>query len=134
MKFPFPARLKEFRDYVNSFYGEGGVYDLGCGIPDIEDAIIKYAEKVERSDWMTWGGGDSVDRERVRAILEEMGFEEMGIREIEQMKTEKAEIGNLMNDLVMLVEAKECYNETYYNSEYVRITNRVTEIGGFANA
>jgi len=40
------------------------------------------------------------------------------------------EIGNLTNDLVMLIEAEECYNETYYNSEYKRITNRLAEIGG----
>ena len=42
----------------------------------------------------------------------------------------KDEIGNLVNDLVMLIEAKECYNETYYNSEYKRITERLAEIGG----
>jgi hypothetical protein len=40
------------------------------------------------------------------------------------------EIANLMNDLVMLIEAQECYNETYYNSEYNRITNRIAELGG----
>ena len=42
------------------------------------------------------------------------------------------EIGNLMNDLVMLIDAEECYNETYYNSEYKRITNRLVEIGEYA--
>jgi hypothetical protein len=41
------------------------------------------------------------------------------------------EIADLMNDLVMLIEASECYNETYYNSEYKRITNRIIELGGF---
>jgi|TARA_R110002124_G_scaffold3037_5_gene20804 hypothetical protein len=40
------------------------------------------------------------------------------------------EIGNLMNDLVMLIDAAECYNETYYNSEYKRIVNRLVELGG----
>ena len=107
----FPTALNDFRDYVHSFYGIDGIYDLGCGIPDIEEAIIQYAVRcMDIADH--WGGGDSVDRERVRAILEDMGFEEI----------KRAEIGNLMNDLVMLIEAKECYNETYYNSEYQRIT------------
>jgi hypothetical protein len=40
------------------------------------------------------------------------------------------EIGNLVSDLVMLIEAEDCYNETYYNSEYKRITERLAEIGG----
>jgi hypothetical protein len=48
------------------------------------------------------------------------------------MKNEmKSEVAVLMNDLVMLIEASECYNETYYNSEYARITNRIIELGGF---
>lgn len=40
------------------------------------------------------------------------------------------EIADLMNDLMMLIEAQECYNAPYYNSEYNRITNRITELGG----
>jgi hypothetical protein len=36
----------------------------------------------------------------------------------------------LMNDLVMLIEAEECYNETYYNSEYKRMVDRIIELGG----
>jgi len=34
----------------------------------------------------------------------------------------------LVKDLVELVEAEECYNETYYKSEYSRITNRLQEL------
>jgi len=37
-----------------------------------------------------------------------------------------SEISNLCNDLMMLIEGMEgipAYNETYYNSEYTRITN-----------
>ena len=72
----FPKVLKDFRDYVHSFYGKNGIYDLGCGIPDIETAIMKYvADCLEDAD--RWGGGDSIDRERVRFILEDMGFEEI---------------------------------------------------------
>ena len=74
----FPVLLKSFRDYVHSFYGKDGLYDLGCGIPDIETAIMKYvAECATAGIPEYWGGGDSLDRERVRYILEEMGFEEV---------------------------------------------------------
>jgi hypothetical protein len=70
--------FKEFRDYVHSFYGKDKIYDLGCSIPDIEKAIYVYLGKIQVSDWMTWGNGDSLDRERVRYILEQdFGFEEV---------------------------------------------------------
>ena len=36
-----------------------------------------------------------------------------------------AEESILWNDLVMLIEAQEAYNETYYNSEYKRISERL---------
>lgn len=71
----FPVELKEFRDYVHCFYGKDGVYDLGCGIPDIETAIMKYVYRCMIGE-RAWGGGDSIDRERVRYILEDMGFAE----------------------------------------------------------
>lgn len=116
----FPTALNDFRDYVHMFYGKDAIHDLGCGIPDIQQAIIEYAVKcMNIRDH--WGGGDSVDRERVRAILEGMGFQEINHK--------KAEIGDLMNDLAMLIEAEACYNETYYNSEYQRITKRLVELG-----
>ena len=72
----FPIKLKEFRDYVHSFYGKDGIYDLGCGIPDIESAIMKYVVDC-LNGLREWGDGDSLDRERVRLVLEEMGFEEI---------------------------------------------------------
>lgn len=81
----FPEYLKEFRDYVHSFYGKDGIYDLGCGIPDIEKAILQYVCHCLQLEnrWNDgfvrnhWGDGDSLDRERVRFILEDMGFEEI---------------------------------------------------------
>ena len=70
----------EFRDYVHSFYGKGGIYDLGCSIPDIDNAIYLYFGKLQVIEYMDWGNGDSLDRERVRAILEEVfGFEELDV-------------------------------------------------------
>ena len=44
---------------------------------------------------------------------------------------DELEVVVLLDDLVSLIEARECYNETYYNSEYKRITNRIIELGGF---
>jgi len=74
-------QFKEFRDYVHDFYGKGGIYDLGCSIPDIENAIYVYFGKMALIDWLDWGDGDTVDRERVRAILEEdFGFEEIKLK------------------------------------------------------
>ena len=72
----FPDELKEFRDYVHSFYGKGGIYDLGCGIPDIQKAILQYVVRC-LAEFEYWGGGDSLDRERVRYILEGYGFKEI---------------------------------------------------------
>ena len=40
------------------------------------------------------------------------------------------ELAILWNDLAMLIDAEECYNETYYNSEYKRMVNRINEIRG----
>ena len=72
----FPVKLNDFRDYVHLFYGKDAIYDLGCGIPDIQEAILEYAVKcMDIADH--WGGGDSVDRERVRLILESKGFAEL---------------------------------------------------------
>jgi len=73
----FPKRLEKFRDYVYEFYGPHGVYDLGCTTRDIESAIFEYASMIfDRDCNYSWGGGDSIDRERVRTILEQRGFGE----------------------------------------------------------
>ena len=73
----FPVKLNDFRDYVHMFYGKDGIYDLGCSIPDIQSAIMEYMTTLAIDNCMTWGDGDSLDRERVRAILESNGFEEI---------------------------------------------------------
>jgi len=71
--------LLEFKSYVHSFYGKGGIYDLGCSIEDIHNAICIYywGMCIHSDNDYEWGGGDSIDRERVRSILEEMGFSEI---------------------------------------------------------
>ena len=61
----------EFIDYVYSFYGPNGLYPLGVTKGDIKSACLSYILTIENNkDGLTWGGGDSIDRERVRDIIE----------------------------------------------------------------
>ena len=62
---------EQFADYVFSFYGEGGIYPIeNLAMKHIYTAIGMYfARLLESGIETTWGGGDSVDRERVRDIL-----------------------------------------------------------------
>jgi hypothetical protein len=72
----FPQSLNEFLGYCHAFYGKDGIYDLGVGIPDIQCAIVEYLAMCCNGQY-AWGDGDSVDREHVRAILEDRGFYEI---------------------------------------------------------
>ena len=68
------AKLNRFSDYVNSFYGKGGVYardfkNGGFDRKTIERAIMVYIDDVRKGK-VEWGDGDSIDRERVRMILQ----------------------------------------------------------------
>ena len=70
-----------FNDFINyclSFYGVGGLYDQGRTKEQIAYATTLYLdacayyEGLEDKDQyhvMTWGNGDSLDRERVRDIM-----------------------------------------------------------------
>jgi len=67
--------LQEFVDYVYSFYNiVDGIYPVyGCTKNKIEDATYEYWRQLqETTSTMTWGYGDSLDRERVRDIMFEM--------------------------------------------------------------
>jgi hypothetical protein len=57
--------LNEFLKYVNSFYGPGGLYDMGATPAQIIEAT---GAAMGRKGW-EWGDGDSVDREHVRDIM-----------------------------------------------------------------
>jgi len=65
--------LLKFRNYVLSFYGYDGVYPIaGLTVAEVEVAINKYLVHLSTSNEVTWGYGDSLDRERVRDILLDM--------------------------------------------------------------
>ena len=71
----------QFIDYVLDFYGQGGIYPLADPIinnkfverDDVLKAFKKYKSLLNTAELLqtnyTWGGGDSLDRERVRDIL-----------------------------------------------------------------
>ena len=67
--------LTEFVDYVWSFYSpKSDLYPIkGLTRLDIFDAFNVYVERIEKGDLeyvhYSWGGGDSLDRERVRDII-----------------------------------------------------------------
>jgi hypothetical protein len=55
----------EFIHYVRSFYGAGGIYDMGATDEMIIDATIQYLT----TPGIHWADGDSFDREHVRDIM-----------------------------------------------------------------
>ena len=67
--------LTEFVDYVWSFYGnEDPLYPIkGLEKEHILDAFYIYEDRILKGDLeyahYSWGGGDSLDRERVRDII-----------------------------------------------------------------
>ena len=65
------TNFTEFIDYVLSFYGKGGLYDQGRSKEQIAFATTMYLDAIAHydSDVYTWGDGDSLDRERVRDIM-----------------------------------------------------------------
>jgi hypothetical protein len=58
---------KAFVDYVYSFYGRGGIYDMGALKRDIQQATRDYLNKPNCN--FDAPNGDSLDRENVRDIL-----------------------------------------------------------------
>ena len=60
--------MKEFIDYVLSFYGIGGIYEIKATRDEI---LLATGIRLER-DKVTPFEGDTVDREKVRDIIIEM--------------------------------------------------------------
>ena len=79
MKLQAAKQIIDFTDYVYSFYGAfDAVYPMRCKITglkltkdDVREAIKLYINvlSLHATNW-TWGDGDSIDRERIRQILE----------------------------------------------------------------
>ena len=70
------VNFDEFFEYVFSFYGSGGLYDQGRTREQIAFATCRYLDLIAKGDlehvhW-TWGEGDSLDRERVRDIMNDL--------------------------------------------------------------
>ena len=68
------ANFNEFINYCLDFYGQGGLYDQGRTEEQIAYATTVYLDACayyEENNMpnMTWGGGDSLDRERVRDLM-----------------------------------------------------------------
>ena len=71
-------KTEKFVDYIEDFYGKYGIYDLGATRQDCKEACLIYLIALATNvgeygeELRTWGGGDSIDRERVRVVLEEI--------------------------------------------------------------
>jgi hypothetical protein len=73
-------KINKFIDYVYGFYGKGGIYarDFNGGLTkaQIIKGVNEYLEELDQEK--TWGGGDSLDRERVREYLESKKYAQGG--------------------------------------------------------
>ena len=68
--------MNSFNDFINyclDFYGQGGLYDQGRTKEQIAFCTTMYLDAIAHydNDAYTWGVGDSLDRERVRDIMNE---------------------------------------------------------------
>ena len=63
--------ILDFVEYVDSFYNPvTGVFPIeGATVKAITEAIKTYVGVIQWGQKITWGGGDSVDREFVRDII-----------------------------------------------------------------
>ena len=63
----------EFHDYVLSFYSSDGIYPFNCSDDTIRSATYLIIDAGMNSETFA---ADSVDREKVRAVLETLGYKE----------------------------------------------------------
>ena len=68
------TNFNEFINYCLDFYGKGGIYDQNRTKEQVAYATTVYLDACayyEENNMpnMTWGDGDSLDRERVRDIM-----------------------------------------------------------------
>ena len=60
--------LITFINYVYNYYGKDGIFSKDIVAPEL--AIVKACTEYYEEAGDSWGGGDSIDRERVRTILD----------------------------------------------------------------
>lgn len=63
----FPDKLKDFRDYIVSFYGADAKHE-------IEKAILELVADCFLNEPVHWSSKHSLDLERVREIMEANGY------------------------------------------------------------
>lgn len=63
-------KLSTFKHYVNGFYGNGGIYEFNAPKSIIDKACELVAE-------LPTFQGDTLDRERVREVLQALWFKEV---------------------------------------------------------
>ena len=68
------SSFNDFIEYCKSFYGHGGLYDQGRSREQIAYATCIYLDAIAHydSEVFTWGDGDSLDRERVGDIMNQI--------------------------------------------------------------
>ena len=68
------SSFTDFINYCLDFYGWNGLYDQGRTKEQIAYATTLYLDAIAHydSDTYTWGNGDSLDRELVRDIMNEL--------------------------------------------------------------
>ncbi len=68
------TNFSEFIEYVLSFYGRDGIYKQNRTREQVAYATTVYLDACSYyesigQDGFTWGNGDSLDRERVRDLM-----------------------------------------------------------------
>jgi len=112
----------DFLEYINEFYGKKGIYadDLNGGFskPELTKAINTYLKQLNSTP--TWGYGDSVDRERVRQILQPSYkmFDEGGFMSYGKEKTETSFTNKDGIRVRSKVEPKEKMSEKEWMSKH----------------
>jgi len=71
---------QEFANYCYDFYGKNGTFELNYTRKQIAAGIYSYLLKL--NDDITWGGGDSIDRERVRIEMQKLFPEVENLAEV----------------------------------------------------
>lgn len=72
--------IKEFANYCYDFYGKNGTFELNYTKKQIAAGIDSYFKNMNED--ITWGGGDSIDRERVRIEMQKLFPEVENLAEV----------------------------------------------------